>query len=70
MARCTQCEKLIGADQSTPPHAALRHLKEKKYKTIGWHTGYLDEYRCDACGTKWVLDSDKQDPHAGWSERP
>lgn len=68
MAKCPACETLVGAKQSTPPHSALKHQGQKKYKTVGWHTGYIHEYMCSDCGTKWALDSDKQDDYAGWSE--
>jgi len=69
MARCTACESLVGAKQSTPAHAALKSIDRKRYKTVGWHTGYITNYKCSECGTKWTLDKDKQDAHAGWAEQ-
>ncbi len=68
MAKCAACESLEGAKQSTPAHSALRSISQEKYKTFGWHTGHITQYRCSDCGAKWQLDRDKQDAHAGWTE--
>ncbi len=68
MPKCKACESLVGADQSTPAHAALKQTAQREYKSIGWHTGSLRNYVCGDCGAKWMLDIDKQDAHAGWAE--
>lgn len=68
MPKCKACESLVGAKQSTPAHPALKQAAQKKYKGTGWHTGRITNYVCGDCGTKWTLDADKQDAHAGWTE--
>ena len=68
MAKCPACEALTGALQSTPPHSKLKHIGQKKYKSTGWRTAYIDEYQCTECKTKWNLDTDSTDDYAGWAE--
>jgi DNA-directed RNA polymerase subunit RPC12/RpoP len=68
MAKCAACKSLVGAKQSSPAHPALKSISQEEYKTFGWHTGNVIRYRCSDCDTKWQLDRDEQDAHAGWTE--
>jgi len=63
---CKACELLVGALQNVPAHEALKTMGKKKYKSMGFHTGRTETFRCSVCGTTWQLDMDKQDQHAGW----
>lgn len=69
MAMCSDCEKLVGALKDVPAHEALKQQSVEKYKGTGWHTATLTSYICEACGTEWSCDRDKQDDHAGWAAK-
>jgi len=68
MAKCANCDGLVGAGKGTGPHPELVPVHYKLYPTHGEHHGLMTSFQCTACGTLWILDKDAHDPRAGWSE--
>lgn len=66
MARCKNCESLVGAPSSVGPHLDLKELERLDYKSQGFRGATRIRYRCTVCATPWERDMDKTDSDAMW----
>jgi len=68
MAICDACKELANKDKSAPAHPMLKLDKSVNWSkaSMGMAKGFVHHYTCTTCGTKISVDTDKNDPGAGW----
>jgi hypothetical protein len=66
MVMCKPCSQIEQNKRHAPGHHALERKGEF---SENWGQGVIHttRYTCSVCGTKWEHESDKTNPHAGWS---
>lgn len=70
MPMCDACQAIVPNKRHVKAHDALQKVAGgSSYKPFGQAKVYVTNYDCQACGTKWQYEDDKNDPGAGWSVR-
>jgi hypothetical protein len=70
MPMCDACKTIVGAKRGAPGHDGLKFVGYGEgYQPFGQSKVSFKNYDCQACGQKWQYEDDKNDSHAGWSNR-
>jgi hypothetical protein len=59
MTMCPDCQSLLGAFRSGPPHAHLIKLEDQPFTQF-------ERYRCGACAAAWTRDGHAKETVAMW----